>query len=75
MVTTSQAPNKGDRVPVDPLILLSELGITVAWARDMGWCALWLPDERVLVLNASVSRDVLAAEISDLVTDGPSSHS
>lgn len=51
----------------DPIEILLDLGITVAWAREMRWRALWLPDEKVVVLNASIPRQELAAEVRRLL--------
>lgn len=54
----------------DPLESLAEQGITVAWASGLAWRALWLADERVMVLDAGESRQVLAREVSDLLAGG-----
>lgn len=47
----------------DALESLTNKGITVAWASDMEYRAVWLPDERIAVLNARVSRETLAADL------------
>lgn len=49
----------------DPLASLSELDIVTAWAQDMPTTLLWLPDRRVMVLNASVDRAVLAEHVNE----------
>ncbi len=45
---------------------LTEQGITVAWAHDLAWQALWLPEERVMVLSAD-EPPALAEEIAALL--------
>lgn len=47
---------------MDPLTFILDLDVAIAWAQTMPWQVLWLPTERVLVLNAQESRVVLAVE-------------
>jgi hypothetical protein len=54
-----------------PVSQLESLGITVAWAREMPWPVLWLPDEGVAVLNASTPRQHMAEALTRLLRDDP----
>lgn len=51
----------------DPIARLTAFGISVAWAATMPYTALWLPTERVAVLNSQVSRSELVAEVLSLI--------
>lgn len=51
----------------DPLQELADADITIAWTHDMEFSVLWLPDERVVVLNAQIPRSDLAADVEALV--------
>lgn len=56
---------------LDPLAMLSEIDVTVAWTRNMPWPVLWLPEEGVAVLNASIPRQRLADEVTSLMQADP----
>jgi hypothetical protein len=47
----------------DPTQLLTDAGITIAWAADMDWVGIWLPQQRVLVLNSTETRERLTGEV------------
>ncbi len=53
----------------DPLAILYDVeDVQVAWCQSMPWQVLWLPEERVLVLNAQEPRARLAVEALKMVT-------
>jgi hypothetical protein len=58
---------KGEPVS-DPLRQLSDLGITVAWARDMVYGAVFVPHQRIMVLNAQCPRMELAQAVDEALT-------
>jgi hypothetical protein len=54
---------------VDPLDLLADLGITVAWVATMAHAAIYLPKHRIVVLNADCGRDELAEALSEALPE------
>ena len=58
----------GAVMTTDPLAILYDLDVQVAWCQSMPWQVLWLPEERVLVLNAQEPRARLAVEALKMVT-------
>ena len=53
----------------DPLPDFESMGVGVAWIRDMPYNVLWLPDERIAVLNASVSRCRLGEALQEFLPE------
>ena len=53
------------------LTALQSLGVTLAWADDMAWRSLWLPDERVLVLNRRRVAAMAPANVDSLLNHAP----
>jgi hypothetical protein len=51
-------------VHADPLVSLSDLNVITAWTQRMPKTLLWLPDQRIMVLNASVPRETLAEHVT-----------
>lgn len=49
----------------DQLPDLEALGVAVAWIRDMPYSVLWLPDDRIVILNARVPRRRLAEALEE----------
>lgn len=55
----------------DPFQAFEEAGVSVAWASSMPYTALWLSEQRVLVLNARLPRDLLYEEARVLLREDP----
>lgn len=51
----------------DSIALLEGLGVTLAWAKNMEYAALWLPDYCVMVLDEGRDRRRLDEAIEDLM--------
>lgn len=51
----------------DSIALLEGLGVTLAWANEMEYAALWLPDYCVMVLDASRGGQELSDAVDDLM--------
>lgn len=55
----------------DPLDNIDLSGVAVAWTQSMERTVIWLPDDAIAVLNASVPRQRLADEIGFLMQVDP----
>lgn len=49
--------------------LLEGLGVTLAWAWTMRYAAIWLPEDCIMVLDASLDRRDLDDAIDELLPD------
>lgn len=53
----------------DPVCDLEALGVAVAWIRDMPYSVVWLPDDRIAILNARVPRRRLAEALEEYLPE------
>lgn len=55
---------------MDLLDILGAMGIAIAWCGEMTHSALWLSEDRVMVLNAHVPHPELLAAVYELLFYG-----
>ena len=53
--------------PADPVEAINALGVTVCWISDMRRSGLWLPDQRIVILNAQLDLEEILSAVQALL--------
>lgn len=53
----------------DPLAFLAASGVAIAWVRDMEHSALYIAEDRIMVLNSQCPFEELGEAVSSLLSD------